>query len=104
MANTRQAGVGLASRQNPAYRPAGTFFSHPVLIVQGTTDLQVTADNATLLASAQPGAKLVMIDGMNHALRKAPADRAANFATYRNPRLPLAKELVPALSAFVSAH
>ncbi|RUP08725.1 hypothetical protein [Hyphomicrobium sp.] len=72
--------------------------------MQGTTDLQVTADNATLLASAQPGAKLVMIDGMNHALRKAPADRAANFATYRNPRLPLAKELVPALSAFVSAH
>ncbi len=77
---------------------------HPVLIVQGTTDLQVTAENAELLASAQPGAKLVMIDGMNHALRKAPADRAANFATYRNPRLPLAKELVPALSGFASAH
>lgn len=77
---------------------------HPVLIVQGTTDLQVTVENASLLASAQPDAKLVMIDGMNHALREAPADRAANFATYRNPRLPLAKNLVPALSDFVSAH
>ncbi len=25
LANTRQAGVGLPSKQNPAYRPAGNF-------------------------------------------------------------------------------
>ena len=30
----------------------------PVLIIQGTTDLQVTVEDAKLLAAAKPGAKL----------------------------------------------
>lgn len=76
----------------------------PVLIVQGTTDLQVTPDNARWLAAVRPDAKLVFIDGMNHALRKAPADPEANFATYTDPRLPLAKKFVPALADFVREH
>lgn len=76
----------------------------PVLIVQGTTDLQVTPDNAHRLAAVRPDAKLVVIDGMNHVLREAPADPQANFATYVDPQLPLAKKLVPALADFVREH
>jgi alpha-beta hydrolase superfamily lysophospholipase len=73
----------------------------PVLIVQGTTDIQVTIDDAKKLAAAKPNAKLLLIDGMNHILRAAPLDRAANAATYSNPSLPLKPELMPALIDFV---
>lgn len=73
----------------------------PVMIVQGTTDIQVTVDDAKLLAAAKPDAKLMIIEGMNHILRDAPADPAANVATYRNPNLPLKAELMPAFVAFV---
>jgi pimeloyl-ACP methyl ester carboxylesterase len=70
----------------------------PVLIVQGTTDLQVGTGDAKLLAAANPQAKLTLLDGMNHMLVDAPADRAANLATYTEPALPLNAELVPAVA------
>lgn len=73
----------------------------PVLIVQGTTDLQVSVDDARRLAGGKPDAVLKLLDGMNHVLRAAPAERAANLATYSNPALPLQPELMPALIAFV---
>jgi pimeloyl-ACP methyl ester carboxylesterase len=72
-----------------------------VLIAQGTTDIQVTVDDAKALAAAKPDAKLVLVEGMNHILRAAPLDRAANAATYSQPTLPLKPELMPALVAFV---
>lgn len=75
----------------------------PVLIVQGTTDIQVGVDDAKALAAAKPDAKLMLIDGMNHILRAAPIDRAANAATYTNPALPLKPELMPTLAGFVQA-
>jgi uncharacterized protein len=85
------------------YDPAAEFakLKMPVLIVQGTTDIQVTVDDAKALAAAKPNAKLVLIEGMNHILRAAPLDRAANAATYSQPTLPLKPELMPALINFV---
>jgi hypothetical protein len=73
----------------------------PTLIVQGSTDIQVGVDDAKRLAAAKSDAKLLVIDGMNHILRAAPIDRAANIATYTNPALPLKPELMPALVAFI---
>lgn len=70
------------------------------LIVQGTTDLQVTEEDARLLDAA-PKTKLRLIKGMTHVLKSAPADRAANFATYADPSLPLAKDLVKYIRRFV---
>jgi uncharacterized protein len=70
------------------------------LIVQGTTDLQVTEEDAHLLDAA-PKTKLRLIKGMNHVLKSAPADRAANLATYADPSLPLAKDLVKYIRRFV---
>jgi fermentation-respiration switch protein FrsA (DUF1100 family) len=66
----------------------------PVLIVQGTTDIQVSEEDARALASANPKAKLVLIEKMNHIFKEAQADRAGNIATYNNPSLPVASELV----------
>ena len=59
----------------------------PVLIVQGTTDLQVSVDDAKRLAAANPKAKLVLIEGMNHVLKEVPDDRDKQIASYSNPDL-----------------
>jgi len=73
----------------------------PVLIIQGSTDFQVLVDDAKHLSEARPDAKLLIIDGMNHILKPAPADRAGNIATYKDPNLALSAPLVPAITSFV---
>lgn len=74
----------------------------PVMIVQGTNDLQVTVNDAKNLAAAKPGSKLVTIEKMNHVLKSSPSDMGSNIATYRDPSLPLAPELMPALVNFIT--
>ncbi len=73
----------------------------PVLIIQGTTDLQVSVDNAQKLKNAKSNAKLVIIRGMNHVLRDAPADKEQNAATYKDPELPLNTEMVTSMVDFI---
>lgn len=75
----------------------------PVLIIHGTTDLQVSATDAKLLAAGDPKAQLVWIDGMNHILVDAPADRDGNIATYSQSALPLSAKLVPTIAAFLKS-
>jgi hypothetical protein len=75
----------------------------PTLLVQGTTDIQVPVAEAEALKVARPDATLRVIEGMNHILKTAPADRAANIATYSEPDRPLALELAPALVSFIRA-
>jgi len=79
-------------------------FPGPVLVVQGTTDLQTRVADAERLAGARPGVALRLVEGMNHVLKTAPADRAANFATYSNPDLPLAPGLIDPIAAFLLAN
>ncbi len=73
----------------------------PTLIVSGAHDLQVSKADYEALTRARPGAEALRIAGMNHVLKIAPQARKANFATYRNPDLPLAPKLAPAVSGFV---
>jgi hypothetical protein len=74
----------------------------PVLIVQGERDLQVGVADARRLAAADPAARLVLFPDANHVLKSvASDDRAANFATYADPALPLAPGIVDAIAGFV---
>jgi alpha-beta hydrolase superfamily lysophospholipase len=73
----------------------------PVLIVQGTTDIQVSQTDAENLKKADPAAKLLIIKGMNHILKNAPANRQQNIKTYFDPDLPLNKELVEGVVKFI---
>ncbi|RFZ90356.1 alpha/beta fold hydrolase [Mucilaginibacter conchicola] len=73
----------------------------PVLLLQGTTDLQVPVSEAELLKKAKSDAQLVIIPNMNHVLKEAPADREQNLATYNKPDLPLKPELVTSIVTFV---
>ncbi|WP_132279736.1 alpha/beta fold hydrolase [Neorhizobium sp. JUb45] len=77
--------------------------SCPILIVQGTSDLQISMDDAKLLAAASPTARLVAVEGMNHVLKSSPPGRRENLLSYNNPDLPLADHLVPAIADFIGA-
>ena len=74
----------------------------PVLIMQGTNDMQVKETDAQLLAASKPEAKLVIVEQMNHVLKKIDSPvPAANIASYSNPKLPVMIELVTAITQFV---
>jgi pimeloyl-ACP methyl ester carboxylesterase len=75
----------------------------PVLIVQGTTDIQVDAGQAQALKAARPDAALAIIPGMNHVLKDVPADPQRQMASYGDPSLPLHPRLAPAIAGFLRA-
>jgi len=76
-------------------------YDGPVMIGQGTTDIQVGVADARAMAAARPDAALKLWEGVNHLLKLAPADRAANAATYSNPDLPLAPGVVDDIAGFI---
>jgi pimeloyl-ACP methyl ester carboxylesterase len=65
----------------------------PALIVQGSSDIQVSVSDAEQLKAVRPDAELAIVEGMNHMLRIVPMDMEQQLASYRNPQLPLAQEL-----------
>ncbi len=93
----------LASELNIDPRAAIAAVKTPVLILQGDNDIQVSVQDARLLAAARPDARLVIVPGMNHVLKIAPTDRAGNAATYAEPARPLATGLMDAITTFVAS-
>jgi pimeloyl-ACP methyl ester carboxylesterase len=75
----------------------------PTLVLQGGNDLQVSVADAKLLAAARPDITLVLLHGVNHLLKEAPADRAGNLATYANPALPLAPDVITDIRRFINS-
>jgi len=73
----------------------------PVLILQGNTDLQVPIEDAKMLSTAKPDAKLVVFDNMNHVLKESDANLKNNKATYNNPDLPLKTGLTDTIVSFI---
>lgn len=74
----------------------------PVLIIQGTTDIQVSVSDAEKLAEANQKARKQIIDGMNHILKEAEYDRAKNIQTYSMPDLPLKEGLIQTILEFIN--
>jgi pimeloyl-ACP methyl ester carboxylesterase len=73
----------------------------PILIVQGSTDLQISIDDAKTLSKSNRKAKLITISGMNHVLKKVSGDSQEQRSSYGDPNLPIADELVDEITAFV---
>jgi fermentation-respiration switch protein FrsA (DUF1100 family) len=73
----------------------------PILLINGTKDLQVKVKDAELLKQAKPEAKLVIIENMNHVLKEIKGEDAENMAAYNNPDLPVMTELVTAVNQFI---
>lgn len=73
----------------------------PILILQGTTDIQVSSEDAKALFNANNKAEYHLIKGMNHILKEAEEDRTKNIATYSNPDLPIKQELIIDIVNFI---
>ncbi|MEM6822628.1 MAG: alpha/beta fold hydrolase [Verrucomicrobiota bacterium] len=73
----------------------------PLLILQGSTDIQTTVDDAQLLHQRNPRSKLHVINGMNHVLKAVEGSLEQQTPSYFDPSLPLHKELIPQILAFI---
>ena len=74
----------------------------PILILQGTCDIQVKKTEADYLFSANNKATLNIIDGMTHTLKNAEANcNDKDMKTYHDPTLPLNAQLVKSIINFV---
>ncbi|MFZ1529409.1 MAG: alpha/beta fold hydrolase [Ferruginibacter sp.] len=73
----------------------------PVLLIQGSTDIQVREEEGHKLHACNPAASIAVINEMSHVLKKGPADRTKNMATYSDEKLPIMPELVDEIVKFV---
>ena len=76
----------------------------PILVVNGSTDLQVNVEDAQRLQISNNKAELLIIEGMNHVLKEASANQAENIATYSNPDLPLHPQFESGFISFMKKH
>lgn len=76
----------------------------PILIIQGTNDIQITVADAERLKRADPKVKLVLIKNMNHVFRIVNGDRQENLKTYNDPSIPISDELVKSIVEFIKRY
>ncbi len=74
----------------------------PILIINGTKDIQVPESDAKLLHEANPKSELKIIDKMNHVLKEINED-AENIKSYSNPDLPIMEELSNSINSFIKS-
>ena len=89
------------------YNPAAEIatLKIPILILQGTCDIQVKVMDAESLHKGNKKATLVLIDGMTHVLKDAQADCIdKDNKTYHDPSLPLNTKFVNAIISFVKSN
>ncbi|MFL0352298.1 serine aminopeptidase domain-containing protein [Xanthomarina sp. GH4-25] len=85
-----------------AYNPSEEIkkISIPVLIINGTKDLQVKVEEANKLHEAKPDSELVIIENMNHVLKTIDKDED-NLKSYYTPDFSLSEELINSVEAFI---
>lgn len=87
-------------KHDPAKEIAG--LTAPILVVQGTTDLQVSVDDAKLLAGNNQDAKLAIIENMNHVLKHTTEKTVAGqMQCYSDPAVPIEPHLVDTVETFL---
>ncbi|MFZ4106820.1 alpha/beta hydrolase [Flavobacterium sp.] len=72
----------------------------PILLINGTKDLQVPASDAELLHVANSKSELKIIENMNHIFKEITVDEN-NLKSYSDPNLPVIPELINAITTFV---
>ena len=75
----------------------------PILIINGTKDLQVGQKEAELLHKANPKSSMVIIEKMNHVFKEVENDQQ-NMESYNKPELPIHKDLVPTIVSFLKQN
>ena len=73
----------------------------PILLINGTKDIQISNFDAELLHKANSKSQLKIIKNMNHIFKEINGDINENMLSYTNPELPIMKELTGLITAFV---
>lgn len=73
----------------------------PVLIINGTKDLQVSVAEAELLHGASARSELKLIENMNHVLFIIHGDAQENAKSYNDPNGKVSEELIKDIVAFI---
>ncbi len=73
----------------------------PILIINGTKDLQVSEEEAKLLHDAAPQSTLAIIEKMNHILVPIEGDSLENSKSYNEAFRKLSPELLETIVSFV---
>jgi len=74
----------------------------PILIINGTKDIQVPPTDAELLHTANPKSELKIITDMNHIFKEIKNDDD-NLKSYSDPKLPVIPELIDCMSKFINS-
>ena len=74
----------------------------PILIINGTKDIQVSSNEAELLYKSNENSKLFIVENMNHLLKEIKGDINENMLSYTNPDLPVMSDLIEIISNFVN--
>lgn len=74
----------------------------PILIINGTKDLQVSEDEAKLLKEANDEAKLSIIENMNHVLFEIEGDDLENSKSYNESFRAVSSTLIDNIVEFIN--
>lgn len=75
----------------------------PILIVQGSTDIQVSLNSIDELSKANPKANKAVLKNMNHVLKDCKStDQQTQILTYVNPDLPINSKLMTEIVGFIN--
>ncbi|MBI9040679.1 alpha/beta hydrolase [Lutibacter sp.] len=74
----------------------------PILIINGSKDIQVSNLDAELLHKSNPNSRLKIIAEMNHIFKEIKGDTTENMSSYNNPDLPIKQELLTIITTFVN--
>lgn len=75
----------------------------PVLIINGTKDLQVSESEAELLKKANKDAVLTIITNMNHVLFEIEGDDLENSKSYNESFRPISPQLIMSITDFIKS-
>lgn len=73
----------------------------PILIVQGTQDIQVKLTDAEILHAASPSSTLAILDKVGHTLKEVPKGERGVMAVYTNADLPIARAVVSMVAEYI---
>ena len=75
----------------------------PILIVNGTKDLQVSVSEAEVLKDANKTAELLLIENMNHVLFEIEGDDLENSKSYNESFRSISPELITGITKFIAS-
>lgn len=73
----------------------------PILLINGTKDLQVSTAEAEMLQQASATSEIKLIDNMNHVLFIIDGDDQENAKSYNNPNGKVSEELIQSIVDFI---